>query len=125
MFVPKHSPKMMLTMETIKVTRFRTLIPPYQEKKINALMLLGCVHNSPYHWQVPVQIGAVFRQLVPDSALYTPIDNPLKFSAHKHRPQRRSQKKINQFILSRCVRTWFASTISGTNQIWVDIFIRA
>ena len=29
----------------IKVTRFRTLIPPYQEKKINALMLLGCVHN--------------------------------------------------------------------------------
>ena len=62
---------MMLTMETIKVTRFRTLLPPYQEKKINALMLLGCV---PYHWQVPVQIGAVFRQLVPDSALYKPID---------------------------------------------------
>ena len=75
--------------------------------------------------QEPTQIGAVFRHFAPNSALHTPIDNPLKFSAHKHRSQRRSQKKISQFILSRCVRTWFASTISGTNQIWVDIFIRA
>ena len=75
--------------------------------------------------QEPTQIGAVFRHFAPNSALHTPIDNPLKFSAHKHRSQRRSQKKIIQFILSRCVRTWFASTISGINQIWVDIFIRA
>ena len=75
--------------------------------------------------QAPTQIGAVFRHFAPNSALHTPIDNPLKFSAHKHRSQRRSQKKINQFILSRCVRTWLVSTISGTNQIWVDIFIRA
>ena len=75
--------------------------------------------------QEPTQIGAVFRHFAPNSALHTPIDNSLKFSAHKHKSQRRSQKKISQFILSLCVRTWFASTISGTNQIWVDIFIRA
>ena len=71
--------------------------------------------GSQYHLQVPVQIVAVFRQLVPDSALYTPIDKPLKFSAHKHRSQHWSQKKINQFMLSGCVRTWFSNNIAGTN----------
>ena len=46
---------------------------------------------------------------------YTPIDKPLKFSAHKHRSQRWSQKKIDDFMLSGCVLTWFASTTAGTN----------
>ena len=74
--------------------------------------------------QAPTQIGAVFRHFAPDSALYTRIDKPLKFSAHEHRSQRWSQKEINQFILSGCVRTWFASTIAGTNPNLGNIFIR-
>ena len=71
MFVPQHTPKMMLTMKTINVTRFRTLITPYQEKRINVFMFLAeFTIGSLYHQQVPVQIGAVFRRLIPDS-VYT------------------------------------------------------
>ena len=87
-------------------------LPRKEDQCINALRLCS---------QLVLHItGKCQYKLVLCSDSWYPIVHYIHrlISAHKHRLQRWSQKKINQFMLSGCVHAWCSSTVAGTNPNW-------